>query len=108
MYFIEVPEHIADRLDEYPTSVRGSRLEKAINRALDASGWPGVIDAESMASDHWYVTIWNRRGKLLGHVGPVAGRTQADRVEASWRRDGYGARTSRAQVGNPLTNALVS
>lgn len=104
MYLIEVPEHIADTLDAFPLSVRGNRLERAINRALDASGWPNY-NADTIAADVWYVTVWNRHGKLLGHVGPILGKGKGDAVSASWRKDGYFTEVTRREVGVALTNA---
>jgi hypothetical protein len=101
MYLIEVPEHLADKLSELPIFARSVSLERAINHALDAEGWPS---SGTEACNYWYVNIWTRAGELAGHVGPIAGASAAQRVARSWQTSGATAEHSRTPLGKALTN----
>jgi hypothetical protein len=102
MYFIDVPDALADKLAELPVFARSGSLERAINRALDAAGWPGIL--ADPACNYYYVNIWNRTGELAGHVGPIAGASRAQEVARSWQKSGAIADHSRNPLGKPLTN----
>lgn len=101
MHLIDLPDHIASRLDELPLSARGRSFERAINKALDDAGWPGYAVAHP---SYWYVNIWNRHGDLAGHVGPIAFASKAEGIAKSWQQTGAIASASRVGLGQPLTN----
>lgn len=106
-YRIDITEDIATKLDTRGGSQADAAraLERAINRALDAEGWPkdgrGRI---AIPIAYWYVIVWNRHGELHGHVGPIHEAERARRTAQSWQSAGYRAKCSPHAIGKPLTN----
>lgn len=96
---IELPDHIAARLDGLPLARQRHLLEGAINAA---------IDSENRAPA-FYVNVYHRNGDLYGHVGPITDEDDAQRVAASWRKAGGRRRlalVARVAEGEPLTNVF--
>ena len=80
-------------------------VENAVNKALDAEGWPaGERGTVPVATAYWYVNL-TRQGQIQGHVGPIVSKEQANRCAMSWRDGGTRARVSVRPLGPCLTNA---
>lgn len=107
-YQVPITDDISAKLDEYPVAARNRVLERAIDRALDAHGWPaGERGAMAIAASYWYVTVIDPQPlRVRGHVGPIPDAERAKRVAASWRQTGCIARMGRTPDGPPLTNVL--
>lgn len=53
----------------------------------------------------WYVIVWEG-DRLLGHVGPIDGRTAARRCAQSWRfTERFRARVSWQPMGSNLAHS---
>jgi hypothetical protein len=107
LHWIDVPEHVLDRICDLPLSTQRKALERAIHRALDEAGWPRCEgDDDSGPVPYWFVVISDRRtARIRGHVGPISSEGDAQRVARSWKQSGASTRISLAPVGPALTNA---
>ena len=110
IYYLElaVSQAILDHLNTLPLGARRFALERAINRALDAEGWPqGDRGTIAIPASYWYVTVWKRDTyQLRGHVGPIVDEGAAKRAARSWSTAGFIAEPGRFPKGPCLTNPL--
>ena len=106
MVRMDIPEDIALLLADLPVQVQRGKFERAIDRALDAAGWPrGPRGTFSCPVEYWYVILREPHvSQPRGHVGPITSEQQAKRACASWQQAGWRARVSRTPFGTPLTN----
>lgn len=104
-FWIPLSEELSSRLSELPVFRQQVLIERAIEQALDAEGWPraerGTV---AVGAYHWYIVL-SRHGEVRGHVGPIVGKEAAQRCALSWREGGTRAKLTRMPVGPCLTNA---
>ena len=110
---VPITEEIFEKLNLLPYGARSLQsrrvFENAINRALDSVGWPAGDRGEiPIPTVYWYVNIWDKHGKLKGHVGPIHDGEKARQVAKSWRAVGYQCVRGFSALGAALTNNYLS
>lgn len=105
--WIEVPELVSERIGDVPLARARVRLERAIEAALDAEGWPkGDRGGVAVPASYWFVNIRDKYKSVKGYVGPIPDFAQARRVRDSWQGAQYRAAVERLPVGPALTNSI--